>query len=696
MNSNVDLNDITFGLPDNDVPFGSGEGNAPTLTGAGAITVHGTLDWESGSMTGSGQTIIAPGGTLNFVNPVQIVISGRTVENRGSAYWSGLGDMRISGVITNDAGALFDMENPATIQFGGGSVSRFDNAGTLLISTNGGTTSFIGVGFDNYGTVDFESGTFSMSGGGIQAAAMPVPAGSTIVFGGGTFTSTSGSSITGAGTLIVSSGTETFAGTVNVTGSNVFSGGSVDFTGNYNCTNTIVISGATADFNGTGTVAPPTLTLSSGTLGGSDVVTVGTVMNWTGGSMNGTGRTVIPSAATLNIASASSVSITSYTLDNGGTALWSGGTIGMNGGVITNEAGALFQIQNPASIFDDGGSPRFDNAGTVRITGSGTNFFELVPFNNYRDTQIQGGTLQIDGGLNNGTMEVPAGTTLSLGIGTFNASPASSITGAGNFAVTTDASATLSGLLSVSGTHTFNGGYAELNGNYVCTNNTMIISGGTASFDGTGVVAPSTLNLSSGSLGGSNAVTVGRVMNWSGGALAGTGRTVIPSTATLNMANASSLLITSCTLDNGGTALWSGGTIGMIGGVITNEAGALFQIQNPASIFDDGGSPRFDNAGTVRITGSGTNFFELVPFNNYRDTQIQGGTLRIDGGLNNGTMEVPAGTTLSLGIGTFNASPASSITGAGNFAVTTDALATLSGLQRLSRAPIHLTAAMPN
>jgi len=643
MNSNVDLTDVTFGLPGNDTPFGSGEGNAPTLTGSGVITVHGTLDWESGTMAGSGQTIIAPGATLNFDNPGEIVISGRTLENQGDAIWSGLGSISVSGVITNDVGALFAMLNPSTMDFAGGSVSRFDNAGTLITSTNVGATSFDGVEFDNYGTVNFQSGTFALYGGGTNTGTISVPADTTLNLGEGFFFASGSSSIAGAGNLTVSGAFATLAGTVNVTGPLVLSGGSVDFTGNYIFTNTIVISDCAASFDGTGIVAPPTLTLSgsSGALGGSNVVTVGSVMNWTGGSLNGTGRMVISPGATLNIVGPGgpygALSITSYTLDNGGTTLWSGGIIEMNGGVITNEAGALFQIQNPASIFDYGGSPRFDNAGTVRITGSGTNAFYII-FNNYNDTQIQGGTLQIDGGLNNGTMEVPAATTFSLGSGTFNASPPSSISGAGNFTVTADASATLSGLLNVSGTHTFSGGFAELNGNYVCTNNTMIIAGGTASFDGTGIVAPSTLTLSSGTLGGSNVVTVGSVMNWTGGSLNGTGRTVILPRATLNIAGPSgpygAVSITSYTLDNAGTTLWSSGNIEINSGVITNEAGALFQIQNPGSIYIGGGSPRFDNAGTVRksvSTGTAT-IGGSVPFTNYGTVDIQSGFLAANGG----------------------------------------------------------------
>ena len=94
------------------------------------------------------------------------------------------------------------------------------------------------------------------------------------------------------------------------------------------------------------------------------------------------------------------LSITSYTLDNGGMASWSGGNIGMNGGVITNEAGALFQIQNSASIYYGGGSPRFDNAGTVRksVSIGTTTIGGSVNFTNYGTVDIQSGFLAANGG----------------------------------------------------------------------------------------------------------------------------------------------------------------------------------------------------------------------------------------------------------------------------------------------------------
>src|SRR5207253_11238642 len=114
-------------------------------------------------------------------------------------------------------------------------------------------------------------------------------------------------------------------------------------------------------------------------------VTVGSVMNWTGGSMTGTGRTVIPSGSKLAIANPGSVSLTSRTLENGGTTVWTGaGLLGMNGAVITNRAGALFEVQNAVDFSFFGGVSRFDNAGIFRKSGGGTTSFGTdVSFNNY-------------------------------------------------------------------------------------------------------------------------------------------------------------------------------------------------------------------------------------------------------------------------------------------------------------------------
>ena len=267
-------------------------------------------------------------------------MTSRTLDNAGTTVWTGAANINVNdAVITNRVGALFNVQNDSPLYVDGGA-PRFDNAGTFRKSLSAGTTT-LGVSFNNYGTVDIQGGTLTLGGGGTHTGTMTVPAGAAINLAG-VFNSTGGSSITGAGQLMIGGGTVTFGGTVNLGGTNVFNGGSVDFTGNYTCTNNTMAfnNGATASFDGTGMVSPNLLNLF-GTLGGAQNVTVGSAMNWTGGAMTGTGRTIIQPGATLTASAPSLIAITDRTLDNGGTTLWSAPNMSINAGVITNEAGAF-------------------------------------------------------------------------------------------------------------------------------------------------------------------------------------------------------------------------------------------------------------------------------------------------------------------------------------------------------------------
>jgi hypothetical protein len=73
-------------------------------------------------------------------------------------------------VMTNEAGALFQIQSPVSINYAGGS-PRFDNAGTFLAPAGGGTT-IIGsfVGFNNYGTVNIQPGTLMARGGYVSSS----------------------------------------------------------------------------------------------------------------------------------------------------------------------------------------------------------------------------------------------------------------------------------------------------------------------------------------------------------------------------------------------------------------------------------------------------------------------------------------------------------------------------------------------
>ena len=245
LNGNADLQDLTLG----------GANVGTELDVVGRLTISGTGTWEGGVMGGSGSTVVLPGASFNIISTTQLGLYGRTLENAGTMSWMG-GSISINnGVITNDAGSQFAVKAPGIFYFGGGN-PRFENAGTFLTAASG-TTAFIGVAFDNYGAVQIQGGTLSLGGGGVQAGSIPVPAGTTLNFAGGTFTSAGNPSIIGAGMLFFTGGNATLGGTVNVTGSNIFNNADADFTGNYTCVGAteLDISGASVSFDGAGVEA---------------------------------------------------------------------------------------------------------------------------------------------------------------------------------------------------------------------------------------------------------------------------------------------------------------------------------------------------------------------------------------------------------------------------------------------------------
>jgi len=104
---------------------------------------------------------------------------------------------------------------------------------------------------------------------------------------------------------------------------------------------------------------------------------------------------------------------------------------------------------------------------------------------------------------------------------------------------------------------------------------------------------------------------------------------LISTRATLTINNTAAVTLGSRTLDNAGTIYRTGGGgLFFDGAVITNEPGALFEIQNNASFSLTSGLNRFDNAGTLRKTSNGTTTFQSsVALNNYGTVEIKAGTI---------------------------------------------------------------------
>ena len=105
---------------------------------------------------------------INFPASSNVVLSFRTLNNNGTATWSGAAgqmDMVNGSAINNPPGSIWNYANDSTLVFGGGNTVAFNNAGTFE-KTGGTATSTVGLPFNNTGTVLGNSGTMSFTGGG--------------------------------------------------------------------------------------------------------------------------------------------------------------------------------------------------------------------------------------------------------------------------------------------------------------------------------------------------------------------------------------------------------------------------------------------------------------------------------------------------------------------------------------------------
>ncbi|NBU11450.1 MAG: hypothetical protein EBS84_20975, partial [Proteobacteria bacterium] len=152
--------------------------------------------------------------------------------------------------------------------------------------------------------------------------------------------------------------------------------------------------------NVTNPVVLADLILTGGSLAGSGVISVTTSLVWTGGSMDGAGRTTIPRNALLTLSGAAEKNLNRQ-LDNYGTVTWSGARITGDGApVINNYAGALFDIQTDATLYESyrGGTRTFNNRGTLRKSSTTGATTILGTFSNDSLLEIRSGIVSLADG----------------------------------------------------------------------------------------------------------------------------------------------------------------------------------------------------------------------------------------------------------------------------------------------------------
>ena len=356
--------------------------NGATLSGSGDLYVTVGCDWTSGVMQGLGSTTIAAGGTMNISGNNAKVLLSRTLNNAGMLIWSGTGGLtgHSGPTINNLAGALFDMQSDAAL-------NRFDNGAVInnagIFRKSGGTATktldLYGGLFNNTGLLEVQSGSISFAGPLNHSGTTRLSPNTYIWFGenstnSGLFYLATNSSVyfavgnhrLNAGTLFTGDGFARVAsGTVLVNGP---------------------VSAQNFEMDG-----------ANGILDGPNTLTISSVFNWTGGTMQGSGITTIAAGGVMNLSGSNGKTLLSRTLKNAGTINWSGtgGLTGHSGPTINNLAGALFDMQSDAMLSSFNQPATINNAGTFRKSGgSGVKTIDGF-FNNTGLLDLRSGILSL-------------------------------------------------------------------------------------------------------------------------------------------------------------------------------------------------------------------------------------------------------------------------------------------------------------
>ncbi len=281
-----------------------------SIGGDGAVSMN-SLNWAQGVMLAGGDVLVG-GGPMSIGGATGARTLSRRLTSDGAASLTA-GTLTLSGGVLRNLGDL-SMSVGASI-LGDANGGRFENDGTTSIVGSGvATIGGLGMSMQNTGSINVGAGATLRLVANINSGDFGI--------------------LTGAGALEIQDGVvHAQAGGLSVAGGVKVLGGDVHVE-SPSASPWSILGGSTAFVGGAAELTE--LRLDAGELTGDATVSTGSLFRWFGGSMSGSGRTVIGEGAQAVFGTVAFMTL-ERELVNRGDANWGIGVFLFNDGVLRNE-----------------------------------------------------------------------------------------------------------------------------------------------------------------------------------------------------------------------------------------------------------------------------------------------------------------------------------------------------------------------